>query len=143
MVIYKHTRVFNVPVKFAYEWCTDYSAEDSKMTGSKFPRIILEKTRKRAVYASFKQGKDGKPKLAVRVVTLHPSTYSWHLDYFGEEDLEVGEYKLIPLGANKTRLNMTFNNKWKRGKGPSKERFETHAKKAWDNYTPALERDYR
>ncbi|MHB1867954.1 MAG: hypothetical protein ACYCPP_03315 [Nitrososphaerales archaeon] len=113
------------------------------MTGSRFPRIILEKTRKRAVYAGFKQGKDGKPKLAVRVVTLHPSTYSWHLDYFGEENLEVGEYKLTRLGANKTKFEFTINSKWKGGKGPSKEKFEVHAKEAWDKYTRVLERDYR
>ena len=73
------------------------------MLGSKFPRIILEKTTNRAVYAGFKRGEDGKPKLAVRVVTLHPRRYSWHLDYFGEEDLEVGEYKLIRLGAKKSK----------------------------------------
>ncbi len=132
-----------MPRKFAYDWCTDYSAEDSKIAGSKFPRIMLEKTRRHVVYAGYKDGEDGKPKLAVRVVTLHPNTYSWHLDYFGEEDREVGEYKLTKLGENRTRLDMTLRNKWKRGKGPSKEEFEDHASEVWDKYAPALERDYK
>jgi hypothetical protein len=143
LVIYKHSHVFNVPIKFAYDWCTDYSPEDSKIVGSKFPRIILEKTRKRVVYAGYKRGEEGKPKLAVRVVTLHPETYSWHLDYFAEEDLEVGEYKLTSLGPNKTRLEMVLDNKWKHGKGPSKKDFEAETTKTWDKFAPALERDYK
>ncbi|MDG6905103.1 MAG: hypothetical protein JRN20_04880 [Nitrososphaerota archaeon] len=143
MVIFKHSRIFNVPLQFAYDWCTDFSSEDSKITGSKFPRILLEKTKKRVVYAGFKTGSDGKPKLAVRVVTLQPKTYSWHLDYFAEEDLEVGDYNLVRLGPEKTKFTVTLNNKWKHGKGPSKGEFETSIKKTWDSFTPALERDYR
>lgn len=143
LVIYKHSRIFNAPIQFAYDWCTDFSPEDSKITGSKFPRIVLEKTKKRVVYAGLKPGKDGKPKLAVRVVTLHPKTYSWHLDYFAEEDLEVGEYKLTPLGSNKTRFSVTLNNKWKRGKSPSRKEFEAGTKETWDKFALALERDYR
>jgi hypothetical protein len=143
LVVYKHSRIFNVPVKFAYDWCTDYSPEDSKIVGSKFPRIVLEKTKNRAVYASFKPGRDGKPKLAVRVVTLHPRTYSWHLDYFAEEDLEVGEYTLTRLGANRTRFDMALKNTWKHGKGPSREELEADAKRVWDKYAPAIELDYR
>jgi hypothetical protein len=143
LVIYKHSRVFNAPIKFAYDWCTDYSSEDSKIVGSKFPRMILEKAKTRVVYAGYKPGKDGKPKLAVRVVTLHPRTYSWHLDYFAEEDTEVGEYKLTRLAQNKTRFDMTLNNKWKHGRGPSKEEFEADSRESWDKYAQALERDYR
>ncbi len=134
--------MFDVPIKFAFNWCTDYSSEDSKILGSKYPRIILEKTKKRVVYASYKNGSDGKPKLAVRVVTLYPATYSWHLDYFAEEDLELGEYKLTKLGKNKTKLDMTLKNRWKQGEGPSKEKFESETKNVWDKFAPALERDY-
>lgn len=143
MVTYKHTRVFDAPVKFVYDWCTDYSSEDSKITKAKYPRIILEKSKERAVYASYKKGSDGKPKLAVRIVTLHPKKFAWHLDYFAEEDLEVGEYKLTRLGASSTRLDMVLKNKWKKGKGPSRKEFEESAKSVWDKYVPALERDYR
>lgn len=142
MVNYSHSRIINVPIKFAYEWCTDYSPEDSNITGSKYPRIVLEKTKKRAVYAGYKVGSDGEPKLAVRVVTLYPSKYSWHLDYFAEEDLEVGEYKLTKLGKDKTKLTMKLKNKWKKGKGPSSEEFEKGASAVWDKYVPAVERDY-
>ncbi len=94
------------------------------------------------VYASYKDGSDGKPKLAVRIVSLFPSKHSWHLDYYGEEDLETGDYKLSSLGKNKTRLDMVFHNKWKCGKGPSKEDFEQETNDVWEKYTEALERDF-
>lgn len=143
MVTYRHSRIFNAPIQFVYDWCTDYSPLDSKITGSKFERIILEKTKERVVYAGYKTGRDGKPKLAVRVVTLHPKTYSWHLDYFAEEDLEVGDYKLKRVGKDKTRFDMVLKNKWKHGRSPSKEEFEAGTKKTWDKFASALERDYR
>ena len=143
LVTYKHSRVFDVPIKFAYDWCTDYSPLDSNIIGSKFPRIVLKKTKTQVVYASYKTGSDGKPKLAVRVVTLHPSSYSWHLDYYAEQDLEVGEYRLKRLGASKTRLDMVLRNTWKHGRSPTRKEFEAESKKTWDKFAPALERDYR
>lgn len=103
----------------------------------------MEKTKKRCVYASYKQGSDGKRKLAVRVVTLHPKTHSWHLDYYAEEDLETGEYLLTRLGPSTTRITLELHNKWKNGRGPSKKEFERSTRKTWDKYAPALERDYQ
>jgi hypothetical protein len=60
------------------------------LTGSKSQRRILEKTRKRVIYAQLYEGEDGKEKVAIDIVTLKPP-HSWHLDYFGEEDDETGE----------------------------------------------------
>jgi hypothetical protein len=37
------------------------------------------------------------------------------LDYFAEEDLETGEYKLTRLGSELTRLDITLRNSWKSG----------------------------
>jgi len=52
---------------------------------------------RRVIFTSEKTGSDGKPKIAMRVVTLSPSTHSWHLDYFSEDDLEQGDYRLKKL----------------------------------------------
>lgn len=142
MMHYSYSTTFNAPIKYVFDWCTDYSSDDYKLSGGKYPRIVLEKTRRRAVFASYKQGRDGNPKLAVRIVSLYPSKYSWHLDYFGEEDLETGEYKLTQVGKNKTRLDMSFNHKWKLGQGPSREEFRKHLKDVWGKYGAALEREY-
>ncbi|MDH2900253.1 MAG: hypothetical protein PXY39_04720 [archaeon] len=142
MVVYRASKTFNAPIKYVYEWATDYTEGDNQIWGGKHRRVILLKSKSKVVYASYKDGTDGKPKLAVRVVTLDPSKYSWHLDYYAEEDTETGDYKLTSLGKNKTRLNMIFRNKWKNGKGPSAEDFEKETNLVWEKYAEALENDY-
>jgi hypothetical protein len=83
----------------------------------------LLKAKTKAVYASYKDRTDGKPKLAVGVVTQYPKEYSWHLDYYGEED-KVVDHNLKALEKRKTQLDMAFHNKWKIGIGPSQEAFQ-------------------
>jgi len=142
MAVYRQSVVFNAPIRFVYDWRTDYREDDPKITGADYRRIILEKTKKRVIYASEKTGSDGVSKLAVRIVTLFPSKYSWDLDYVGEEDVERGKYGLNKIGKEKTRLDMVFRNKWKNGIGSSRAEFEAETKTSWDAYAPALERDY-
>ncbi len=142
MVTYRVSKVLNAHIKYVYDWATDYTEGDNFISGGKHRRVILFKSKSKVVYASYKDGIDGKPKLAVRIVTLNTSTYSWHLDYFGEEDTETGEYKLLSLGKNKTRLDMAFHNKWKKGASPPRESFEKETNFVWEKYAEALERDY-
>jgi len=142
MVVYRHSVIFNAPIKFVYDWWTDYREDDPQLYGASYRRIILEKSKKRAIYASNKKGSDGNEKLAVRIVTLSPSTFSWHLDNVAEEDLEKGEYRLKKLGKDRTKLEMVFRNTWKSGPSPSKEEYEAETKATWDAFAPALERDY-
>jgi hypothetical protein len=52
MVVYRYSVTFKAPIKFDYEWCTDYGEDDLKITGANFRRIILEKTKKRVIYES-------------------------------------------------------------------------------------------
>lgn len=143
MATYRVSKTINAPIKYVYDWATDFTDTDNSLWGGKYPRIILHKSRKNAVYAYFSKGADGKAKLAVRFVTLHPSTYSWHLDYYGEQALETGEYKLTKQGKTKTRLNIVLKNKRKQDKGPSAQELEKNANFVWVKYTEALEKDYR
>jgi hypothetical protein len=140
--MYRASKIFNAPIKYVYDWATDYTEGDDLIWGGKHRRVILLKSKSKVVYASYKDGTDGKPKLAVRIVKLNPSTFSWHLDYYGEEDTEMGEYKLVRLGKNKTRLDMVFHNKWKKGIGPSSENFERETNSVWEKYAESLERDF-
>jgi hypothetical protein len=142
MDILKVSKTIKAPLTYVYSWCTDYSQDDPKLTGSKSQRIILEKTKKRAVYVQIYNGMDGKQKVAVDMVSLRPPD-SWHLDYFGEEDDETGEYRLKSLGKEKTRLDMVFKEKWKAvARVPSIEEQTRSTSEAWDRYVVALEKDY-
>ena len=135
------SKTINAPLKYVFDWCTDFREDDPKLTNSKSRRIILDKTKKQAVYATIYTGADGKEKIGVDVVTLK-SPNSWHLESFGEEDLETGDYRLVSMGKNKTKLNMVFKEKWKIEKAPTVEEAVESTSRVWDQYVQALEKDY-
>jgi len=136
------SKTFNAPLRYVYDWCTDFRDDDPHITGSKSQRKILERTKKRVIYAQIYQGADGTQKVAVDIVTLSPPN-SWHLDYFGEEDDETGEYRLKSLGKNKTRLDMVFKERWKNiANVPTLEEQIEQTSTTWDKYVQALEADY-
>lgn len=142
MDVFKVSKTINAPLSYVYSWCTDFQDEDPKITGSGSQRVIVEKTKKRAIYAQLYDGSDGKKKAAVNIVTLKPPS-SWHLDYFGQEDDETADYRLKSLGKGKTRLDMVFREKWKAmAKIPTIEEQTTQTNRVWDKYVAALEKDY-
>ena len=134
------SKTIHAPLRFVYDWCTDYRASDTKITGSKNKRRILLKTKHRVIYVSTYKMK-GKTRSAVNVVTLNPPK-SWHLDFVGDDDDEVGEYVLKGLGPRKTRLDMTFLERYKMRGAPTKEQDRKSTLEVWDKYASALERDY-
>ena len=138
----KISKIINAPKKFVFYWCTDFSEDDPKITGSKSIRKILDKTKKRAVYASLYAGDDGTQKIGVNDVTLKPPD-AWHLDYVGEEDNEVADYELTSLGKNKTKLSMVFKEKYKVSNFDSEEESEKRISRIWDMYVSALESEFR
>lgn len=137
---YRASRVINAPLKFVYNWCTDFREDDNKIAGSRTRRIILQKTKRRVIFMSTHRRR-GKTINAVRIVTLHPPDY-WHLDKVGEENDEIGNYRLTRLGPRKTRLDMAFNAKYKIANAPTKEEDTRQTNRVWDRYTAALEKDY-
>jgi hypothetical protein len=137
---FRVSKTINAPIRFVYQWCTDYRESDPKITGSGAKRKILLKTKHRVIYtSSYTSG--GKPRSAVNVVTLYPSG-AWHLDFIGDEDDETGEYVLTKLGPRKTRLGMRFTEHYKVRKAPTKAQDAKHTHEIWDRYIAALEKSY-
>jgi len=141
----KHTirvsKVINAPLPFVYRWCTDYREDDNKLTGSTAQRKILQKTKNRAIYLSIYKS-EGTLKYGVNIVHLHPIR-SWHLEFLGEEDDELGDYRLVKLDSEHTRLDMVFKEKYKISNPPSQAEDLKHTSELWDKYVTCLERDYR
>ena len=75
------------------------------------------------------------------MITLYPPK-AWHLDFVGDEDDETGDYVLSSLGRNKTRLDMTFTERYKVGGSPSKAQDVAHIHEIWEKFAAALEKDY-
>ena len=135
------SKVINASLPFVYRWCTDFREDDNRITGSKNRRKILQKTRKRVVYVTTYFPKSGGAKIGVNLVTLHPPN-SWHLEFIGEEDDEMGDYRLTRLGARKTRLDMRFSEKYKVSHAPTQAEDMEHTEEIWHKYAAALEKDY-
>jgi len=139
--VIKVTKTINAPLRYVFNWCTDFRENDPDLTGSKGTRKILEKTKKRCVYAQLDPQADGSQKIGVDHVTLKAPS-SWHLEYFGEDDNEIGEYKLTSLGKNKTKLTMVFKETWKTENVPTIEEQVASTSKTWDMFVSALEEEY-
>ena len=134
------SKTIDAPLRFVYDWCTDYRETDPRITGSKAKRKILLKTDHRVIYTS-EYWSGAKPRSAVNIVTLYPPK-AWHLDFVGDEDDEVGDYVLTKLGPRRTRLNMTFTEHYKTHNAPTKTQDVKHTHEVWDKYVAALEKDY-
>jgi hypothetical protein len=135
------SRVIKAPLRFVYNWCTDFREDDNKLTGSKNRRKILQKNKRRVVYVTTYFPKPNKIRIGVNLVTLHPPN-SWHLDFIGEEDYEEGDYHLTRLGSKKTRLDMRFREQYRVRNVPSAAEDKKGTEELWDKYVAALERDY-
>lgn len=79
--------------------------------------------------------------IGVKMVTLLPPR-AWYLDQVGEDEDAIGIYKLTRVGPGKTRLDMTFKEKYKISNAPTKEEDRNHTDQMWDKYVAALEKDY-
>jgi hypothetical protein len=134
------SKIIQAPVSFVYNWCTDFREDDNKLSGSKTRRIITQKTKRRIIFISaFKWA--GRSRYGVQIVTLQPPN-RWHLDYAGEEADEVGDYQLTKLGPRRTKLVMTFKERYKIRGAPARKEETKQTSEAWDRYVAALERDY-
>ena len=138
--VYRVTKTINAPLKFVYDWCTDYREDDNQITGSKAQFKILQKTNRRVIYLRTYE-RDGGTMIGVKMVTLRPPR-AWYLDQVGEDEDAIGIYKLTQVGSDRTRLDMTFKEKYKISDAPTKEEDRKVADQMWDKYVAALEKDY-
>ena len=100
---YSLTKTINAPLKFVYDWCTDYREDDNQITGSRTQFKILQKTNRRVIYLRTIE-LHGKTVIGVKMVTLRPPK-AWYLDQVGEDEDAIGIYRLTRGGTrkNKTR----------------------------------------
>ena len=130
------------PLKFVYDWCTDYREDDHEITGSIRRKVILEKTSKKAVHIYLWDDETGKQQMSANIVSLKPPS-SWHLDSFGKEQTYTGDYKLTRINKDETKFHVVFKHKWKEGQRiQSVAEQEGRLAKLWDKYVAALENDY-
>jgi class 3 adenylate cyclase len=128
------SKTINAPRRFVFGWCTDFSEDDPKLTGSNFERRILAKTKAKCVFIDLFHGQGGRQNVAVNVVVLKPPN-KWHLDLYGDPHNSSLDFKLTELARNRTRLDMTFR----------ESRLDSEAvgfDELWSRYASEIEKDY-
>lgn len=139
-VSYGISQTFEVPLSFAYRWCTDFTDGDPKLIGAPYTRHIIEKTKSRAVWIQY-YARDDVQKEGVRIVTFKPPD-SWHLESINEELYRTGDYKLTSLGRQKTELQIRLRTKYISVPAEPKSNLTEVLAEDWDKYKIALMKDY-
>ena len=133
--------MINVPLRYAYDWCTDYRSDDGKLSRSK-PRFqVLRLSGDRVVRVRYSPRTAKSLRVAVELVRLRPPD-AWHLDQIDEADFNTVDYKLTRLGPKKTRLTLDLVERWMIPNFPPKADWVHGTNLYWDSLVVALEERY-
>lgn len=133
---------FNVPLEFAFRWCTDYTPQDAALEGEKYERKVIERSARRVVLEDLDETDSGWV-WAHDVVTLRPPN-RWHMESLGSHRNAIGDYVLTKLPNGRTRFELRW---WRKptslGRKISRAERERETRKAWKQFAKAMEKDYR
>lgn len=136
------SKTIDVPLRYAYDWLTDYRASDGRYSRSK-PRFrVMKLAADRVVRVRYSNSSAKQFAVAVEVVRLHPPD-AWHVDQIDETDFDSVDYKLSSLGPRKTRITLVLVERWMVPKFPAKAEWVGGTKVYWDQLIAALEEHYR
>ena len=136
------TKVAEAPIQYVYDWCTDYRTDDGRLSRSK-PRFkVIRAGSNRVARVRISSGGSATPAVAVELVRLRPPD-AWHVDQIDEADLNSVDYKLTRLGPNRTRIVLSFNERWMTPEHPTRREWLQGANNFWDRLVVALEADFK
>lgn len=143
MTVYEFRSQFQAPVRFVFDWCTDYTPEDPVLEKDNYTRRILSRTSRKVVYEDLSDSPDGWM-WSRQQVSLHPPN-RWHAEAMGNHRTWSIDYELVERARGVTEMlfrgerRATFPGE----KNPPKARLEGELRQSWKNFAKALERDYR
>jgi hypothetical protein len=140
MLRYRISETINVPLRYAYEWLTDFRDDDTTIIGGPYPRHILRKRKDGFVWTQ-RYKREGVEKEGVRIITLKPPN-GWHNEAINEEKESSFDYRLTPAGRNRTKLTISAKITYKTIEPEVKAQLERSLSADWQKYKAALEKDY-
>ncbi|MCI4368844.1 MAG: hypothetical protein L3K09_04700 [Thermoplasmata archaeon] len=143
MPVYEVKATFRAPLKFVYEWCTDYRPQDARLESENYERKILRRSSREVIYEDLEDSKDGWF-WARHVVRLFPPN-RWHSDTVGSHRALSLEYRLAALPGGRTQLTLTARRRpyGVGGKNPPRAKWEGPVAMSWKRFGRAIERDYQ
>jgi hypothetical protein len=135
------TKTIEAPLKYVYDWCTDYRTDDGKFSKSK-PRFQVLRPSKDRVVRLRTSGTRKSPVLALELIRLNPPN-GWHVDQIDESDLETTDYRLTRVGPRRTRITLDIVERWTTAKHPTRSEWVEGSGRYWDRLVAALETRHR
>jgi hypothetical protein len=141
--VYDFETTFDVPLAFAYRWCTDYTPKDAAYEGERYQRRILERSPTRVVYEDL----DDQPHGWVwrrTEVTLHPPRGWSALSRGNYREFRI-EYRLDELPDGKTRFRFRgVRRPTELGRvNPPRARLLRELRTMWRRFGSAMAKEYR
>jgi hypothetical protein len=139
------SKVVHAPLRYVYDWCTDYRADDWRIQRAdpaklSFRVFRISPHRVIRIRLAAKGSRD--PDIAVDVVRLDPPA-DWHTDQIDERDRMALDYHLVRLGPRKTRLDLLVTERWVTRDFPTRRELRQRVSATWDRILTALEERYR
>jgi hypothetical protein len=133
----------NAPLKYVYDWCTDYRADDWRLsTRRPHSRFwVVRPSSHRAIRIRSTPIGRRDPALAVDLVQLDPPR-SWHTDQIDEDDRMSMDYRLTRLGPKLTRLDLLVTEYWISPKHPSRAELTQRVSATWSRLVGHVEKRY-
>ncbi len=132
---------FDVPLGYAFAWCTDYTPQDAALEGESYTRKVIERSERRVVFEDLEEGESGWI-WARNVVTLRPPN-RWHAEGVGSHRSMTADYVLTKLPDGRTRFELRW---WRSptslGKKIPRAQREKETTKAWKKFAKAMKGDY-
>ena len=136
------TKTIKAPIKYVYEWCTDFRSDDGKFSSSKRRSKVIHVGSDHVVRIFERVTPIESPTVVVELVRLTPPD-AWHKDQIGVTDLDAVDYKLARLDSGRTRVTVSLTERWMTRKHPTRSQWVRNANRYWDTLVAALEEDYR
>ncbi len=137
-------RVIGAPAAYVYDWCTDYRSDDWRVAkAGTHPRFrVLRLSPHRVLRIRRTPNGRADPDTAIDLVRLEPP-HRWHTDQIDEEELETVDYRVVPLGRRRTRLEVTMTDRWMVPRHLSRSETRRRITGAWERYATFIEDQYR
>lgn len=140
---YRFSTEFDAPRAFVYRWCTDYRPEDGTITGERYERRILRRTRSEVVFDDLWWERDGGRWRRYRVRLTPPG--AWHADSTANFRTASIDYRLVALPGDRTRLHLRMRRRPTElfPAQPTPAAMHRELRRMWSRLGRQLERDYR
>ncbi|MGI0130470.1 MAG: hypothetical protein ACREEC_10035 [Thermoplasmata archaeon] len=131
----------NVPLRYMYDWCTDYRPDDGRFSSAR-PRYKILRVGPNCVVRIRHGEPRGEPaRTAIELVKFRPPR-AWHMDQIDESDLSSADYLLTRLGPQRTRIDLAAVERWTTREHPSRSEYLGVVNRYWDGLVKALESDF-